>query len=182
MIRPATPADIVHVVTHMRSLDAEEHFACRFSEDRALLAADIAAAQALAIKSYAFCTVDGDPAAILTASLIAPGLAHLHRVATDRWPEIARQAFRFGVAVFVPCVLAPTVRRAECSILAKHREAALILRKLGFADEGLRRRRGKNGEDFRDFAWLNPNSLPNVDVARPPVGSPSSTPPEGEAV
>lgn len=176
MIRETTEEDIRHVVENMRAADAEEHFACRLSEDRALLARELILARTIAIKSYAICTDDGMPASILTAYLIGPRLGALHRVSTDRWPAVAREAFRFGTKVFVPCVLAPNLRRAECSILAKHRAAGLILRKLGFVEEGLRCRRGKNGEDYLDFAWLNAK----VDIAGAGLGSPPSIQSAGE--
>ncbi len=102
-----------------------------------------------------FCFIDrtGRPASILSAYLVSPGVARLHRVATDSWREVAIEVFRFGIVRFMPA-LAAAVHRAECSILAKHELAQTTLQRLGFQTEGLARARGCNGEDFLNMAWV----------------------------
>lgn len=156
MIRSATPDDIRHVALRLRAADAEEQFACRFDDDPEKLAADLVMLAPHALASTAFCLENGQPATILTCWLIAPGLGRLHRISTGEWPAVARAVFRYGVTAFVPAVMGLHLRRAECAVLARHQEARAILRRLGFVEEGVAFRRGKHGEDFVNFGWVNP--------------------------
>lgn len=151
MYRDTTPFDIGYVVDHMRSDDVREHAAIAFSADRDVLRTDLVASWRHAIKSFTFFDRRSRPATILSAYLISPGVARLHRISTDAWPEVSLAVFRFGIRIFLP-VLDAVVHRCECAILADHLLARRILQRLGFVEEGIARARGRNGEDFINFA------------------------------
>lgn len=155
MIRETTEADIRHVCAHMRAVDAEEHFATRFPGDDNpdALARDLVAAMPRAIMSFCFVGPDGLPAALLSAYQASPGVARLHRISTDAWAAVSREAFQFGIERFMPA-LAQVVHRAECSVLVQHGKAQKILLGLGLTHQGIARARGRDGEDFVDFAWV----------------------------
>ncbi|MGX9389765.1 hypothetical protein ACWX0K_10935 [Nitrobacteraceae bacterium UC4446_H13] len=159
MHRETTPFDIGYVVTHMRDDDVREHDAVAFSAVRDDLRADLVAAWRSAIKSFTFFDRRARPATILSAYLISPGVARLHRISTDAWPEVSLAVFRFGLRVFLP-VLDAVVHRCECAVLADHHLARRILQRLGFEEEGIARARGRNGENFVNFARVRRACVP----------------------
>lgn len=155
MVRETTVADIRWVCAHLRAEDAAEQFACRFPGDDTpeALARDLVAAQDTAIISRAFAAIDETPISILSAYLVAPGVARTHRISTNEWnSEVFRAVHHFGAAQFWPALNAAGIRRVECSILASYKTAEQLLLKLGFTLEGVAKARGRNGEDFLNFA------------------------------
>jgi hypothetical protein len=155
MIRETTQADIEHVCAHMRAEDAVEQFATRFpGEDTPeSLARDMVAAMPRAILSSCVLDPAGRPATILSAYQQSPGVARLHRLSTTAWPRVSFRTFEFGMQHFMPA-LAGVVHRAECSVMARYREAHQILERLDFKQEGIAVARGRDGEDFANFAWV----------------------------
>lgn len=147
--------DIRYVCRNMRDVDAQEQFARRFPGDDTpeALARDMIAAAPTMLMATAFHDREGRPATILSAWLISPGVARLHRLSTVKWNEVRHVVFRYGVEAFMP-VLSTMVRRAECEVLARHDQARAMLHRLGFVEEGLLRRVGRNGEDFVRLAWV----------------------------
>jgi hypothetical protein len=160
MIRETTPDDIRFVVSRLRAVDAEEQFATRFpameGDEGAGLASDLIKAMPRTILSFCFVATDGDPATILSAYHQSPGVAKLHRISTDAWPEVSRAVFTFGIERFLPA-LGASVHRAECSVLGRYAEAWTMLQRLGFTHEGTSIARGRNREDFANFAWVKPD-------------------------
>jgi hypothetical protein len=155
MVRETTVADIRWVCAHLRAEDAAEQFACRFPGDDTpeALARSLIAAQDTAIISRAFAAIDETPIAIMSAYLVAPGVAKTHRISTTEWSSaVYLTMHRFGVEHFWPAINAAGIRRVECSILAKYGAAQKMLEGLGFQLEGIARARGRNGEDFCNLA------------------------------
>lgn len=150
--------DIRFVCRNMREVDAREQFARRFPGDDnpEALARDMIAAVPTMLTSVAFHDREGHPATILSARLISPGVARLHRISTARWDDVRRIVFRYGVEAFMP-VLSMMVRRAECEVMAGHALARTMLCRLGFSEEGVLRRVGRNNEDFVLMAWVKPD-------------------------
>src|SRR4051812_23913227 len=99
MVRETTPDDIRYICASMRSVDAEEQFATRFPGDDTpeALARDMIARMPQAICSFTFYVDPAKPATILSAYLVSPGVARLHRISTDQWDNVARGVFRFGI-------------------------------------------------------------------------------------
>lgn len=158
IVREATPEDIFWVVHRMRVPDAAEQFASRFIDDsrqgREQLAGELIQAAPIAIKHYALCADDGTAIALVGAFLHAPGVAAINQVATDRWPEIALSATKFYRRQFIPHVLAPNVRLAECLIAANNETTLRWFDSLGFTVVSVALPYGKNGERFVLTAWL----------------------------
>ncbi|MDE2579954.1 MAG: hypothetical protein KGL46_14215 [Hyphomicrobiales bacterium] len=152
----AEAADIAHVVANMRAADAREVFAARFDDDPYGLAADMVAARARCIGFLAMRADDGEPVALLAAALTTPTVADVLMIATDRWPDIAFAATRFAVRRAIPCYLDTNVARAECRAWEGNAVACRWLEALGFSQEGLLRRYGRAGENYRLYARLNP--------------------------
>lgn len=150
MIREATPAEIFHVVNHMRADDLEEN-GLETVRQRMEFAAALLEGQALAIKNYCFFDRAGEPATLLGAYLVGPRRAAVHRLSTERWSEVSRAVLRFGLTVFVPKVLKPNVDTAQCRVMGKHRAALYMLERLGFEAVGI-------AGGFVELEWHNPGS------------------------
>jgi hypothetical protein len=150
---------IRYVCRNLRADDRAEQFAARFDDDADKLAAEIIHDRPIALKQCVLLTDDGTPAVVVAAYIAGPGLARFHMCSTGRVGEIARQGHRWGRQRFIPAVLVPNVRRAEARILASHALARRWVAACGFIEEGLVHRLGRNGEDFVQVAWLNPDVL-----------------------
>lgn len=165
--------DIKHVCLNMRDINAREIFALSWHEDRGMVADQIILLGKRTILRAVYCTNDGEPACLIAGYLSSPGVASIQMIATDLWPIIAGEAYLELKGNAIPNVLAPTVRRAQCQILATNGSRKWVER-LGFAEEGLLRGLGKNGEDFVPMAWLNPHP-PAVDAPQSAVRSAAVT-------
>lgn len=158
-VRPASPADIAAVVAHMREADRFEVMNARFSSNPADVAEELQAAMPMTIALYSL-GLDTTPIALMGAWLVAPRVAGLQMIATDRWPSIAHAATRFAMRQFIPKVLAPNVNRGECRCWAGHHVARRWMQRLGFVEEGLLRQYGNDGGTYVQMAWLNPDPAP----------------------
>jgi ribosomal protein S18 acetylase RimI-like enzyme len=154
--RDATRADIEHVVVNMRAADAREVFACRWSRDKQALIDDLDAGRPFCIGFLALCAGEFDPIALLGARLLYPGVASVAMIATERWREIAFAATRFAIKTAIPCYLGPNARRAQCEAWVENHVSCAWLEAIGFEAEGVLQRLGNSGEDFVQYAWLNP--------------------------
>lgn len=158
-VREATDVDVMRVCGRLRPVDIEEQFARLSIDSGAELAVMLLRVRYLAIGRFAICTPDGQPQTILSAYRTGDQTAALHRISTDRWDDVSRTVFLFGVRHFVPEVLRPNVSRATCSVLARHEAAHAMLRRLGFAATGIEPARGKRGEEFMGFSWTNEGAV-----------------------
>jgi hypothetical protein len=158
VVRPADARDVRHVIVNMRELSAREAFASRDDDDRDRLADDFCAVLP-GLTIYALCyetgwAENGKPCALVGCHGIGAGLGTILWVATDEWPPLMVPSHRFWRHHFMPKVMAK-FRRVEFlgGIDAGSRR---WLASLGFTEEGVAYRYGKNGEDFIHFAWVNP--------------------------
>lgn len=159
----ATPDDIAYVVRNMRASDAEKSVLLT-PEAREKHLSGLLLIQKLAIKNYVFLDRQLRPAALLGAYLVAPRRAHLHRLATDAWADVAFAMLRFGLTIFVPCVLEPSVDFATVHVPPRRATARAILARLGFVDDGPLTIRGA---EFLQMVWQNPR---RIDSAALPLG------------
>lgn len=174
IVHEANAFDVFSVLNNLREHNRREFAACRWDPSPAAIAGEIAGMEEICIKHYALCGLAPaldrpcatcccterclpTPIALAGAWLVAPGVALVRLCATDQWLTIAKPAYRWLKRVFVPCVLAPNVRRAETRVLDTGLASRAWLRRLGFHDEGIARALGKNGEDFVHVAWINPS-------------------------
>jgi len=157
IVRDAHLFDVVHVTYNMRKLNADETFALRFKPTFESVGAELIARAGAdnCIKCFALCNDAGEPVALAGAWLVAPGVATVHLVATDKWLTVSRAAYRWIKREFIPFVLEPNVRRAETRVMDRGIHDRAWLHRLGFMDEGHARKLGRNGEDFVYLAWIN---------------------------
>ncbi|KPG01796.1 hypothetical protein IP86_03020 [Rhodopseudomonas sp. AAP120] len=154
-VRDATMEDIIRVCGRLRPEDRAEQFARLPHSSGAALADLLLQLTPLVIGRFAICTPDGEAQTILAAYRGGDGLAQLHRISTDRWDDVSRTVFVFGVRHFVPEVLRPNARRAECSVMTRHTAAGDMLRRLGFRASGIEAQCGRGGEEFTRFVWTS---------------------------
>lgn len=153
--REATDDDVRHICRNLRPEDAREQYATRWHEDPDALADELIGWRGFAIKQYALCCDDEEPAVLVGAYMAAPGVAMFHMCSTHRLGEIGRAGHRWGKRRFIPFVLAPNVRMAETRILADHAHARRWVATCGFVEVGQPLPLGKNGEPFVHVAWIN---------------------------
>ena len=160
LIREARPKDIDFVVSDMLPADREEQFACMFepaAERHRALRDRLQASLRVAIRFCAMLDDEGYPGALVAAFLASPGVAAVYHLRSSAWPGIARAAHRFYVRTFIPTVLVPNVRLAECRIMASHAEARAWVLRLGFRENGEPLPYGSQGQLFVHAVWVNAN-------------------------
>lgn len=155
--RQATVEDITFVCNKLRQHNRVEFAATHFpgADDAVALAGELLDMRAQGIEVQLACLAGAAPVALVGAWIVGPGLAVVRLVATDEWLSIARPAYRWLKRRFIPCVLAPNVRRAETRVLDCGAASRAWLHRLGFTEEGRARALGRNGEDFVHMAWIN---------------------------
>lgn len=159
IVRKATDDDIRHVAANLRADDRREQFAGRFDDDPAALAADVITWRQVALNQSALLTAAGEPAVIVGAYLVAPGVARFHMMSTEGLAEIGRQGHRWGKRRFIPSVLVPNVRMAETRMMADHMIARRWVVTCGFRELAALLPYGKHGELFVQIVWINPHPI-----------------------
>lgn len=96
----------------------------------------------------------GEPAAILGAWPMHPGVWALFGFGTDSYAKVLGEVTRHARRVMFPAIKAAGAHRAQALSPAGHVETHKWLRLLGGAEEATLRRYGKNGEDVKVFAWF----------------------------
>lgn len=114
MLRNTTAEDVAHVVSLMRPEDIRELY----------LASGKSAVEAIrdiGEKPYVSFTLcrDNEPVAIFGATLEpVTGVATMFRFATKRWPEVVREAVRFGRRTVLPMFKESGVKRIQAQALS----------------------------------------------------------------
>lgn len=163
---------IRYVVDNLCAEDLEEQFVCAFDGDdtKAALAGALIAAAPRAIAYYTLAVSRYEPPiALIGAWLASPRVATIHQIRTAAWPAIGRQAHRFYRREFIPKVLEPNVRLAECRVLASHAASRRWMRSLGFEEHGSPLPYGSRGEDLVQCVWRNRKSDFSEIPAAPPA-------------
>ena len=161
IVRDADRRDIRAVIGRLRPTDLAEKLAARWSADLNELADELSDRDD-ALAQYCLAGDDGHAIALVGAFEVMPGVAAVHQAATDRWPEIGRPAHRFYRRRFIPLVLEPTIRLAECMVLPS---SVRWVSALGFQPVSPALPYGKQGEEFVRCVWIN--SRINRDVSEP---------------
>ena len=112
-----------------------------------------------AILARAFHDTQG-PQALLAFHALTPATLAVSLMATDRWPGVARQLFRWGHVSARPFLLARGFRRAECRTLEGHADAIRFLERLGFVRECHVPLFGADGATFIQYAWRLNDHVP----------------------
>lgn len=145
LIEPSTRA-LAHIVRNLRDLDREEIGAVRFELWPDLLN------QLCAIRDFQWVwAVDGEPASILGAWPMWPGVWSVYAMGTDAFP--ARAMTKHIRRVMMPAMIEAQAHRAQCASIATHETAHRWLEGLGARRESVMPGYGSGGETFINFVW-----------------------------
>lgn len=147
-------SEISHVCSNMRDASAEEMFACRPHDSPSNLADELYDRGGLKWVGY----YKDEPAAMIGAMPLYPGVWGLFGFGTDNWQKIWRPMTVFARKTMMPAVKSSGAHRAHCASPVGHDETHKWLRFLGAEQEAVLRGYGKNGEDFALFAWTKEKS------------------------
>ena len=157
MIVPLTHSLVRQVAESMRAADRRELFATRRDEDPAAIAAELMATSALgavvASRRKPFAAV-----AVICGREMWPGVWSMGLFATDRWPEVVIETYRYLTRELGPELRRLGAHRLECHSLAEHASAHRLLARLGAVREAEVPGFGRRGEDFVRYAWVEPVS------------------------
>lgn len=95
---------------------------------------------------------DSGPAAFMAFHQVTPRALNVSMLATDDWPQVARQVVRWSIDVRSR-LLGKGFTRADCRTMAGHDDAIRMLEHFGFRRECTLRGYGASGVDFIQFAW-----------------------------
>jgi hypothetical protein len=99
------------------------------------------------------------PVAALGGIEMWPGNWSVWMFATDRWPEVAREATRFAQKTLLPVLLRLGLRRGECRSALEHEVAHRWLIFLGARIEAIYPAFGKGGETFVGFVIYGEDNM-----------------------
>lgn len=94
-----------------------------------------------------------DPVAVVSAAELWPGVWQVGMVATDRWPEVAKDTARWIRRALIPALVSAGAHRAQAYALADRVATRRWLEWLGAAPEAQLRGFGRNREDFVLYTW-----------------------------
>lgn len=141
--------NLLHVVRRMRPLDRREVFALQWSDNEEVLAQKLIERQ----PNWVYCADDGEPVYAFGTSMVRPGVQSLWGFATDRWPEIAVRMTRVLRRNIRPWMKADGIHRIDCLSIVDKIDGHHWLKYLGAVEEATLHAYGRNGEDFKLFAW-----------------------------
>lgn len=161
--------DIASVISRLRKRDRDELAACGWSASDAMLAFGQPA-----VLATAFHDSDG-PQALVAFHAVTPACLAVSMMATDRWPAVARRAFRWGHVTARRRLLAQGYMRAECRTMEGHADAIRFLERLGFVRECDVPLYGARGATFHQYAWRLKDHVP-VQITQDARAATATTP------
>ena len=137
------------VCRNLREVSRREMFLSLWSDEPDVLAEAIHQTNQFA---WAF-WCDGEPAAVVGAYPMHPGVWGLFGFGTDKYAKIMLSVTKHARRFMMPALLNAGAHRAQCIAPADHYEQHKWLRFLGAEEESTMRGYGKNREDVKMFAW-----------------------------
>jgi hypothetical protein len=149
LVKP-TYATLLHITTRLRPLDQREVQAIQWDDSPENIAKH---AYEMGQPSWVVCAKNPlEPAYAFGLTADRPGVWSVWGFGTNRFPEVALSVTRWCYRAIVPAL--PKIgHRVECYCLAEKTDAHRWLERLGGVEEGTLRGYGRNGEDFKIFAW-----------------------------
>lgn len=160
--------DVVSVCQRLRQRDRDELAAYGWSAEDA-----VQAFLQPAVLSTTFHDSDGAQA-LVAFHAVTPACLAVSLMATDRWPAVARKAFRWGHVTARPRLLAQGFMRAECRTREGHADAIRFLERLGFVRECHVPLFGARGAAFIQYAWRLNDHVP-FQITQDASASPAAT-------
>jgi hypothetical protein len=160
-IRPLERDAVAFVARRMRARDRAEIFATRSDDDP-----DAVAAETVALARFGCVAWNGaEPAAVVCAFPLWPGVWSVGMYATGRWPTVALTVTQWIAGTLIPDLVAAGAHRAECRSLSTHTVAHRWLERLGAAREAVLTAYGRRREDFFLYVWTR-KTMGETDVLR----------------
>jgi hypothetical protein len=107
------------------------------------------------------------PAAFIAFHQLTPKALQVSMLASDEWPLVARDMYRWGVTHCRPRLLELGYTRAECRVMSGHDDAIRMLEHLGFVKECDLPDYGASGRMFHQFAWRLNDHVPLQNAESP---------------
>lgn len=153
-LEDATEEAVLHVLSHMRADDRREAFAVLPRE--ATVWTLFHHYQSLAPHQAAFWRLEAEEEtmAIFGVWRMREGVGEAHLLATPGFDPHARRAalaIRSGMPDFMA---RHGLRRVSCACLSEHRRSRAFLKLAGAREEAILAAFGRDGEEFRQFAWV----------------------------
>lgn len=155
MLRIDEPSSafVRYVASNMREQDLAEFLAGSFADTKEELVD--ALVERYGEDAAVICASDDRaPVAVGAMIMARPNVITLMFFATDRFPKIARPLTRFIRQRLFPKYHAAGVHRIECVSVDGYDKAHAWIKVLGLSEEAVMPGYGKNGETFRQFAWV----------------------------
>lgn len=147
------------LMSRLRERDLEELREVGMTPD------DVVAALAMPAIEFQMFSHQRRPAAFVAFHAITPRTLQVAMLATDEWPRIARQVYRWGVRVAKPRLLARGYTRAEVRTIDGHEDAIRMLERFGFELECRVPRYGASGTTFLQYSWtLEKSNVLRIDA------------------
>ncbi|HTI86320.1 MAG TPA: hypothetical protein VL966_06930 [Alphaproteobacteria bacterium] len=149
MFTPLDRVAVGFVAARMRDPDRDEIFATRWDDDPEKIADETIACARFGCVAWH----GGEPAAVVCAMPLWPGVWTVAMYATTSWPAVAPAVTRWIRRQLMPDIVATGAHRAECRSLATHVMAHRWLERLGARREALLTDYGRNREAYYVYAW-----------------------------
>lgn len=150
--RPASRDDVLYVATNVRQKDYEEIMAllrCETHQDFVEYCID-----RYADVGCAYCHLYNDePVCISSWAQVRPNVWSCGMFATDKFKLVGKSLTKFIFNGILPGLMNAGCHRVECQSIVGYDEVHKWLEYIGFINEGVLRKYGKNGEDFVQFGW-----------------------------
>lgn len=145
---------IYDVALRMRERDYTELSCLGYTEGREALAESITLQYTSHGCSYAIGLPDIGPIVIFTYSDVRPGVLSFGMFATEDIQKISKQLTKWVINDIIGKVIDDRYHRVEVESIHDYTPIHKWLRLLGFKEEALLRKHGRNGEDFKKFSWI----------------------------
>lgn len=143
------PGTVFHIVSHMREIDRDEIYGVRHHEDPARVTMEIMTRPEMTWVAWHA----GLPAVVLGGVETCPGVWSIHCFGTDAWPKLALPLTRFVRKSMLPLLFDQfKAHRLEADSIETHVEAHRWMELCSATREGVKRKRGRHGEDYFTYA------------------------------
>jgi hypothetical protein len=157
---PISRAAVAHILANLRPHDRHEILAQRWNDDMEALADDVMAMACNPL--WRVYLADGEPVALIGATLVRPGVCAVGGFGTTRWSRVLRPLSRYVMDELIPALLSGGVHRAETYVMAANKTNLRWITALGGEVEGVLRGYGRGGEDFVALGWRGDHVLENL--------------------
>lgn len=155
----ATKEDIYHVALHMRDRDFEEIECVSWVSGREELASSIAENYLEHENVYACGTQEDGAIAILSYLPLRPGVWSVGMFATNDFKKVGKFLTRCIIKDIIPSLNNSNFHRVEAHSICGYEDIHNWLNFIGLKEECEIKGFGRNGENFKTFAFVKPKNM-----------------------